>query len=245
MEGPSETNARADPRRWAVWTLAVFAVVLLVIALITAIGQDSDKGSAASSDGPTAEQGPKQTFDLARRVDGDKTALGDADAPVVLVEFADYRCPYCAVFARETMPQLIKDYVEAGKLRYEWRDLPIFGQASVDAAVAARAAGEQDLFWEYHNALFAAAPEKGHLSIDRQKILDFAAKIGVPDMAKFKQDLTNPDLVAAVQHDADEGTSLGASSTPVFVVNDSPIVGAQPLSVFQKTIEAELADATE
>lgn len=245
MGGPSQPGARADPRRWVVWTLAAFAVVLLALALITAIGQDSDKGSATSSDGPAADQGTGQKFDLARRVDGDITALGDVDAPVVMVEFADYRCPFCAVFARETMPQLIKDYVEAGKLRYEWRDLPIFGQASVDAAVAARAAGEQDLFWEYHNALFAAAPEKGHLSVDRQKILEFAANVGVPDLAKFEQDLTDPDLAAAVQHDADEGTSLGASSTPVFVVNDSPIVGAQPLSVFQKTIEAELADAAE
>ena len=82
---------------------------------------------------------------LARRDADDYTAIGDVDAPLVMIEYSDYRCPYCALYATETQPELIKKYVDTGKLRIEWRDTPIFGEQSLDAAVAAPAAGEQGM----------------------------------------------------------------------------------------------------
>ncbi|MFZ4894959.1 DsbA family protein [Plantibacter sp. Mn2098] len=160
-----------------------------------------------------------------------------------MVEYADYRCPFCGVFDRDTKPALVREYVDAGKLRIEWRDLPVFGEQSIAAAVAARAAGRQGMFWEYHTAMFAAAPERGHPELPRERLLEFAREIGVPDIARFTADLDDPALASAVQTDYAEGTRIGIASTPIFIINDTPVAGAQPIDVFRQTIDAAIAVA--
>ncbi|MHB1171365.1 MAG: DsbA family protein [Lacisediminihabitans sp.] len=169
--------------------------------------------------------------------------MGALNAPVVLVEYADYRCPFCGIFARDTMPKLVDEYVKSGNLRIEWRDFPIYGQESIDAAIAARAAGEQGLFWQYHAAVYAAAPERGHLSLPRQRLREIAQSVGVPDMAKFDSDMNSSALRGLVDADAKEATSLGVTGTPTFVVNSTPLIGAQPIDVFRKVIDNALAEA--
>src|SRR5699024_7130071 len=104
--------------------------------------------------GPLGEQ--------ARREADDPFAIGPVDAPVVMVVFSDYRCPFCARYSRVTEAELVEKYVSEGQLRIEWRDFPVFGDASMLAARAGRAAAEQDRFWEFNNAVYEAAPESGH-----------------------------------------------------------------------------------
>lgn len=220
----------------------VVAVVLVLIGVIAVTtrdsGGDADRpGNSAIPAGAQAED----KYGVARRDAKDVTALGRASAPLVMVEYSDYRCPFCGVFARNTLPTLISDYVQSGKLRYERRDLPVFGPESLLGAMAARAAGEQGKFWEYHEAVYADAPERGHLKIDRERVLGWAKKVGVPDLDRFTKDLDNPDLRAAVDTDAREAGSLGAQGTPAFLIGSTPLFGAQPMEAFRDAIDKELA----
>lgn len=181
-------------------------------------------------------------LDLQRRDADDPLAKGAVDAPVVIIEYADYRCPFCAVWGRDVQPQL-QDLVDDGTVRIEFRDRVIFGEESEATALAARAAGEQGLFWEYHDAVYAAAPDSGHPDMPREKLLGFAEEIGVPDLAQFEQDMDSEELRARVQADGEEAASIGVSSTPTFLVNTTPVVGAQPAEVFRRIVDEELAAA--
>jgi protein-disulfide isomerase len=154
-----------------------------------------------------------------------------------------FRCPFCGIFSRDTMPKLVDEYVKSGVLRIEWRDFVIYGQQSLDAAVAARAAGEQGLFWKYHDAIYAAAPERAHLALPPERLRQIARSVGVPDMAKFERDMNSSTLLGLVDADTKEGASIGVTGTPSFVVNNTPIVGAQPIDVFRQVIESALAKA--
>ncbi|MHA7306051.1 DsbA family protein [Arthrobacter sp. TMN-49] len=220
------------------------ALVLTIIFVGATAGENRMKSAVqpvrpeASSAGDAAPE-----LKLERRVAGDPLALGAVDAPVVMIEYSDYRCPFCGVYARKTQPEIVKKYVDTGQLRIEWRDLPVFGESSVNAAVAARAAGVQGLFWKFNEAVYAAAPEKGKGELSEPELLKLAEKAGVPDMAKFAADLKSPDLRALVNADLAEGTQLGLNSTPTFVINNQSIPGAQPLDVFVQVIDEALAKA--
>ncbi|MFE7468039.1 DsbA family protein [Streptomyces sp. NPDC057499] len=173
---------------------------------------------------------------LARRDAGDKLAQGRADAPVVLIEYADFKCGYCGKFARDTEPALVKKYVENGTLRIEWRNFPIFGAGSEAAARAAWAAGQQDRFWQFHAAAYAeGAKEKG---FDKDRLKALAREAGVADLDRFVRDADSPAAYAAVSKDQEQGYGIGATSTPSFLVNGRPIAGAQPMETFTRAIDA-------
>ncbi|WP_031466553.1 DsbA family protein [Sciscionella sediminilitoris] len=223
--------------------IAVLVVVAVGLALYLVLrpgapsepaGADTVNSAAPSSTAPS--QGP--LAGLAHRTPGDPLAIGRPDAPVVLVEYSDYRCPFCAQFGRSTEPELVKRYVDKGKLRIEWRDFPIFGEQSEQAAMAGRAAAAQGRFWQFNKAVFEAAPQKGHPDLPKEKLLEFARTAGVPDLAKFEKDMTSREHKDEVQFDATEGNELGIPSTPAFVINGKPLLGAQPIEEFTKMIDA-------
>ncbi|GAB2484751.1 hypothetical protein GCM10027030_18760 [Luteococcus sediminum] len=196
-----------------------------------------------------AQQAPQQTQatpapeavaamkKLPRRVKDDPTALGKVDAPVTMIVWSDYRCPFCSVWARDTFPQL-KPYVDSGSLRIEHRDLVLFGEQSMATAIAARAAGQQGKYWEFSHAVHAAAPTSGHPEITAADLKVFAQQAGVPDLVKFSADSTSAGLKASVEKDVTEARQLGLTGTPFFVINTTPLSGAQPLRVFTQTLEA-------
>lgn len=175
--------------------------------------------------------------DMARREDRDPRALGDVDAPVVMVEWADFQCPFCGRFARETQPELVARYVEEGVLRIEWRDFPYLGPESTDAALASRAAAEQGAFWEFHEAVYAEVfrPNTGELS--RENLLRVAADLGL-DRAAFEATMDDPATAQAVQQEFAEARELGITGTPAFLVDGRPVLGAQPLDRFVELVEA-------
>lgn len=256
----SKHAASGSKRTWII--VAASAAVILVLSIAgwtSQRGSDDSKpaaGSAAATSDSTDNRavptdtrttGKAKSLDtdpgVERRRYGDRLALGRADAPVVMIEYADYRCPFCALFSRDTLPKLTKEYIDTGKLRYEWRDMPIYGKQSENAAVAARAAGRQGKFWEFHNAVYEDAPEHGHPTLGRAKLVRFAEQVHVADMAKFKRDLDSRKLKKRVQADAVEGQSIGATATPSFVIGQTAVPGAQPIKVFRKVINQELAKA--
>lgn len=171
--------------------------------------------------------GPRMTVSV-----DDDAALGPVDAPITIVEFSDFNCPYCQRFQQQTFQPLLDAY--PGQIRFVYRDFPITSQDSFYAAQAAECAGDQDAYWEYHDALFSGVHGLGN-SAYRQYAeelgLDADALMACVDEGRYAEE---------VQADAQEASSLGVSGTPTFFINGIPMVGAQPLSRFTQVIDEEL-----
>jgi protein-disulfide isomerase len=178
---------------------------------------------------------------------GDVPALGRPDAPVTLVEFSDYQCPFCQRFFAATLPALKKDYIDTGKVRYVFRDFPldqIHPQAR-KAAEAAHCAGEQGKYWEMHDVLFG-----NQQALQPPKLSEHARALGL-DGARFDECLTSGKHAARVSQGLTDGQAAGVQGTPGFVVakttpGDSVegalVVGAQPVEVFRRLIDQLLAE---
>ncbi|MEY9212074.1 DsbA family protein [Thermobifida halotolerans] len=163
--------------------------------------------------------------------------LGSAEAPVTMVVFSDYQCPYCATFATEQQPVLVRDYVETGLLRLVWRDYPYLGEESVRAAVAARAAARQGDYWDYHEALYVDPDAWIAEGASTESLVRVAAEAGL-DTDRFVEDMADPALREAVRADFDFGLGLGVPGTPAFLINGTAFFGAQPIERFAEQIEA-------
>lgn len=159
---------------------------------------------------------------------------GAESAPVTIVKFEDFHCPYCRR-VQGTLKELLIRY--EGKLKIVHKDFPldsVHPQARV-AHEAARCAGEQGKFWPYHDALFATGPKSS--PEDLQAI---ARETGV-DLPKFEECLASGRTRAAIEADVSEGTRLGLTGTPSFLINGRLLPGAQPMEKFVEVIDQELA----
>ncbi|MFD7444363.1 DsbA family protein [Streptomyces sp. NPDC059909] len=237
------SRSRTQMKPFALGAGVAAAAVLLGVVSYTATRPTQPAEPAAAAGGAVAavpadpQAGVHPELEkLARRDAKDPLALGRADAPVVMVEYADFACGYCGTFARDTEPALVKKYVDNGTLRIEWRNFPIFGEESEAAARAAWAAGQQGRFWQFHEAAYAdGAKEKG---FGGQRLRELAEQAGVRDLDRFAHDADSDAAREAVERDREEGYGLGATSTPSFLVNGRPIAGAQPARTFTEAIEA-------
>ena len=162
---------------------------------------------------------------------------GAKDAPVTIVQWSDFQCPFCSR-VEPTVAKVMEDY--KGKVRVVWRDLPLpFHPNALPSAIAARAAGDQGKFWEMHDKLFA---DQAHE--DRATFEKYAQELGL-NMGKFKAALDAQKGKEAIEADAAAGGKIGARGTPAFFINGKFLSGAQPYEVFKAKIDGELkvADA--
>lgn len=168
-----------------------------------------------------------------------RPVLGKADAPVVMDEFGDFQCPSCGAFARNVEPQLRAAYIDTGRVRLVWHDFPWKGDESRAAANAARCAGDQGRFWDYHDLLYRsqAGENQGGFSQDRLKA--FGSQLGLASGA-FEACVDSGSHRGAVDDDFSDVRAQGFNATPTFLVAGQRIVGAQPFAVFQMAIEAAL-----
>ena len=203
--------------------------------------QDLPQGPPDAEEQTPPEEVEKFMLSLQRRDADDVMSVGDVDAPVVMIEYADYRCPYCAQHHRETRPELTP-LVEDGTLRIEFRDLVIFDETSMLAALGGRGAAEQGLLQEYQAEVFALSDE-GHGEYTQEDLMEIAEQIGIEDLEAFEAAFDDPEILAAVQADTQEARQIGITSTPSFLVNTQVVQGAYPLAYFEQVIEAELAKA--
>lgn len=166
--------------------------------------------------------------------------LGDAGAKVTIVEFADFQCPYCGKFEQEVYTRIKQEYVETGKASFVYLDFTFLGDESRWAAQAAKCAGEQGKFWEYHDTLFdnQNGENQGAFAIARLK--SFARKI-VPSASGFNQCLDSGKYAQAVADETALGRTAGVSGTPTVLINGKLVVGALPYDAFRKEIEDALA----
>lgn len=187
--------------------------------------------------------------------------MGDPNAPVKIIEYSDFQCPYCGNFSKDTEPQIVENYVKTGKVYFEYRSVGQFiGVESARAAEAAYCAGDQGKFWEMHDVIFANQTGENVGAYSDRRLIAFAENLDL-DMTSFKDCFNNgkyesrlrddeknaqldipaatnfAELVAAGQYSAQ------GISTPTFLVNGKMVAGAQPFSVFQQEIEAALAAA--
>lgn len=197
-----------------------------------ATGETSGKGEGSGNAGAASH---------VRLEADDPMAIGAIDAPVVLSEWVDFRCPFCAVFSRDVLPQLVQEYVDEGKVRIEVHDVAFFGDESLRAAVAARAAGEQGKYFEFLGAVYEAAPESGHPELPTDELIELAKVAGVPDLEQFEGDMQREDLAAAVRQSTERAGQLGVTGVPFFAVGDQAISGAQPIESFRQFLDQQLA----
>ncbi|MCD6059951.1 MAG: oxidoreductase [Moraxellaceae bacterium] len=164
-------------------------------------------------------------------------ARGSAAAPVTIVGFTDFHCPFCRM-SEATMSELLEKYGE--RVRYVHRDYPIakLHPQAPRAHLAARCAAQQDRFWPFHDRLFGAAADAGE-----QQLAAIATDAGL-DATAFAGCLQDPAMATAVQDDIAAGTRLGVTGTPTYFINGHMVVGAQPLSRFVDAVEAALAEQT-
>jgi protein-disulfide isomerase len=177
--------------------------------------------------------------------------LGDPNAPVTMIEYGDYQCPYCGEeFFAQTEPLIVQNYVNTGKVRFVFRDFAFLGPESTAAANAAQCANDQGKLWAYHDALYTgkvADDKKGGGENDgyfsAAQLVKLGQQIGISDMTKFTGCVQNSSNASVVSQGQADAASQGVNSTPTFYINGTQVLGAQPFGQFQTIIEAALAAA--
>lgn len=254
QQRPQPLVSEAKYRRSRRLNIILSAVVLFLGVVLAAqllggpgFGGQGDAGIAGGEPGADATDSADsgaQVVDQAPYIRGDANdplAIGDIDAPLVVVEWTDLRCPYCALFTNETLPDIIEEYVDAGKIRLEVNPVAFFGDESAVAAAAALAAAEQGRYFEYLRVLYAAAPEGGKPDMPREKLVGFAEQAGVPDLSRFEHDLDDPAFIARVETHTLEAQQLGVNSVPFFAIEGEAFTGAQPIENFRTRFDQALS----
>lgn len=170
--------------------------------------------------------------------------LGSENAPITMIEFGDYQCFYCNNFFHNTEPDIVKNYVDTGKVRMYFKDFTIIGQDSVYAANAAHCAQEQGKFWEYHDMLYSnwAGENTGWAS--NANLTQFAKQVGL-NQDQFTQCVTQSKYLNVIRSSVSDANNLGLTGTPDFFIigqdnSITKVVGAQPYSVFDEIFKSKL-----
>jgi len=165
----------------------------------------------------------------------DDPSYGPADAPITIIEFSDYQCPYCQKWHAQVWSKIAETYPDQVRLVY--RDFPLYSihPQAEPAANAANCANEQGKYWEFHNLLFTGGVGEGSDAFEA-----YAGSLGL-DMEAFRQCVAENRYEAEISADYEYAVGLGIQSTPTFFINGIALIGAQPFEAFQEVIELELA----
>lgn len=240
-------------------------VVLLIVASfflgtlwtkVQYLEKNNSSGSSANTAGnagvTSAPQAPLgDTGPVTVSVDDDPV-LGDKKAKVTLIDFSDYECPFCKRHFEQTLPELIKKYIDTGKVKMVYRDLPLpfhdpMATTEAIAANCARDQGDDATYYKYHDEIFKRTTSNGN-GLNKDNLYTIASDLGL-NSDTFKTCLDSEKYKEEVQKDLADATKYGASGTPTFFIGKSTsngqisatkIVGAQPLSQFEAIIDKEL-----
>jgi len=197
--------------------IAGLIVVVVVVAAILILVSSGDSSNSSTPAANAPLNGLKETKAMLDGIPQDGNALGKKNAPVTMIEYADYQCPFCRDYALNTMPILINDYVRTGKLRLEFEPLTFIGPDSETAARAGVAAGQQDLEWNFsHLFYFNQGTERSGYVTDAF-INKLYAGAGV-DAAKANAYRTTPAAAVPIATASAGAEKYGVASTPSFVV---------------------------
>ena len=178
----------------------------------------------------------------------DDPIIGNPDAPITIIEFSDFQCPFCARFHTQTLPLILEEYIEQGKVKLVFRDFPIqsIHPNALPASVAAECANEQDKFIEMHDMLFEKQNEWNKLEpADTLSLFSQYASNMELEQNAFDSCLTGGKYIEEIKNDLNDGREYGVSGTPGFFVGNDQVgyvelKGAQPFDSFKKVIDAQL-----
>ncbi|MDP3697991.1 MAG: thioredoxin domain-containing protein [Nanoarchaeota archaeon] len=250
MEESHKAEQAAKPQKQSgdlFWKVAT--VTLIVILAVVAFRGNSGggatggtafpTGAAVGGDDPSPTVVVKNIINIMNAVvenaAEEEKVKGDKDAPVTIVEWSDFECPFCARFYEQTLPSIEEEYIKTGKVKFVYAHFPLGFHANAQkAAEAAECAGEQGKYWEMHDLLFAQGVQGGAAGFKQ-----YAKNLGL-NTAKFDACLDSGAMAAEVQKDMADGAAVGIQGTPGFLINGKLVSGAQPFAVFKQVIDAEL-----
>jgi protein-disulfide isomerase len=201
------------------------------------IAEAVDRGLIELTPTPTIPPPTPTSVPVEMTFSDDHFSQGPEDAPITLVEFSDYQCPYCIQFALVTKQQILDLYGDY--IKFVHRDYPIYGDPSFMAARAATCAGEQDKFWEYDRRLFEGQAVDPFDPLDDTTFLQYATELEL-DEESFATCLDDDTIIDGIVTDVQEVTPWNFPGTPVFFMNGRRINGALPLELFKQIIVEEL-----
>lgn len=244
-------NLKVTHAVFAAFVIGIFAGGFFTASLFGAAGVTGMLADGPSTvDGGADDGSPSDTQDQQDAVDMSQISLegqpvlGSSDAPVTMVIFEDFECPFCKRFERNTMPDIVSNYVETGKVKVVWKDLPLpqrihpWADEGAEAMECVYRTGGNDAFWAVKDTVFSNQDSITESTV-YDKVKQWASQEGVAP-SDLQQCYDN-GAMQEVQEDKADARSVGATGTPTVFVNGQKIVGAQPFSAFQSVIEAELS----
>jgi protein-disulfide isomerase len=251
-EQPTDTSKPALVINIHSWATPIIGVVMLVIGLTAGYfgrplianvkpGEAPVASQEQASGQVSQEQSPASTPTLMEYLAGQTRHFqGDQNAPVTLIEFSDFQCPYCGKFATETEQQIYDQYVKTGKVRFGYIHLTFLGEESQWAAEASECANDQNGFWEYHDYLFSHQSGENLGAFNKANLKKFAVTLDL-NTDEFNQCLDSGKYTDLVKSQTSMAQNLGVSSTPTMVINGKVLLGAQPFATFQQVIDSDLS----
>jgi len=262
----NNTHSKNKAHKLFFGSLITIQLILIIIGLVYIVNFDSKINSIEQKIGNVDSffsenvQGygsGTKTPSAAQRVEtkkvdvsaDDDPFLGNPNAKVTLIEFSDYQCPFCRKYWVETYPQVKKDFIDTGKIKYVFRDFPLnFHPGAPLAAVAGNCIREQkgnEAYFEFHDIAFSEQAKQGSGTIQfgEAEVLEWASRITGINQAEFDKCYADPAQRAEVDADFADGAAAGVSGTPSFFINGEMLVGAQPYSAIKASIEAAIANS--
>ena len=227
-------------------SLAIGAIIASITITLVIFGVNNSSNEIELSIEPTPEMdqiGPKKiTMDTF--LSNGSPILGDPNAPITLVEFGDYQCHYCNVFFQSIEKDIVKNYVDTGKVKIIFKDYNIIGEDSVIASQGAHCANDQGLFWEYHDILYSNWTGENNGWASSENLAIFAQQIGL-NMNKWSECMKKGSHSQIILKSNDDARTLELTGTPAFfIINSegkvSKLFGAQPFEVFKKIFDSQL-----
>ena len=242
-------------KKESLWKYSTFLLLAIVIvgAFVFFLGGNNNPATGNVVVNNPAPTLPSQPSQVTASVDDD-AVLGDKNAPVTIIEFSDYQCPFCRKFWTETFNQIKKDYIDTGKVKFLYMDFPLSSihpaaEPAAEAAECAREVGKGDeAYYKMHDKIFQESnkldggdpitgPVKGTAQFGATELKKWAKDLGYNidsclDSGKYKSEIAK---------DQADGASYGVQGTPAFFVNGKLLSGAQPYAAFKQVIDAELA----
>ena len=227
-------------------SLAIGAIIASITITLVIFGVNNSSNEIELSIEPTPEMdqiGPKKiTMDTF--LSNGSPILGDPNAPITLVEFGDYQCHYCNVFFQSIEKDILKNYVDTGKVKIIFKDYNIIGEDSVIASQGAHCANDQGLFWEYHDILYSNWTGENNGWASPENLAIFAQQIGL-NMDKWSECMNKGSHSQIILKSNDDARALELTGTPAFFIINSEgkvtkLFGAQPFEVFKKIFDNQL-----
>jgi protein-disulfide isomerase len=223
------------------FVLDILSTTAMVVTSVFVVFWIMNNRSGSAANGGAEMPTPVETVDLVVSKGGH--ILGSEKATLAVIEFSDFQCPFCAVFARDTFPQLKRDFIDSGKVRFIYRHNPLepLHSLAVKASTASQCADEQSRFWEMHDVIYAS-----QRTLTDDSFFGLAKSLNL-DAGRFSTCMFDPDALAKVKKDQAEASRLGLVSTPTFLIGrvrpdgtvdvTRRVNGAVPYETFRTALE--------